>query len=183
MEPNPQILCHPNIPKPLHGVNPRTIYGKDWWDEQRQTAYKAKNFHCFACGVHKSHALFHKWLEAHEFYLYDYKKGRIVFDHLVALCHACHNYIHDGRMKMMVDDGRMTQDKYEQIMRHGYNIVCKAGLKEQRRNRHSQQSPVEWADWRMVVDGKEYGPSTQSFHEWQQGGWKNWKPKNAKESS
>jgi len=170
------ILCHPNIPKPLHGVNPRTIYGKDWWDKQRQIAYASTDYHCLACGVHKSRAKFHRWLEAHEFYLFDYKRGRITFDHLVPLCHACHNYIHDGRMQMMVDRDDMSEEKYSAILEHGDTVIKQAGLMGKRNQRHKLTSGVVWSQWRMVVDGKEYGPSTQTLQEWMMGMWRDWKP-------
>ena len=44
----PEILIHPHIPKPLHGISPRSIMGKDWWDRERQRVYKSTNFHCAA---------------------------------------------------------------------------------------------------------------------------------------
>lgn len=173
---DPKILCHPNIPKPLHGVNPRTIFGQEWWDKNRQITYAENNYHCFACGTHKQDALFHKWLEAHEFYLYDYENGRITFDHLVALCHACHNYIHDGRMRMLVNTEQMEISKYNTIVEHGDLLIEQSDLKHERSVRHHHASSVAWEDWRMIISGKEYGPSTQSFHQWKQGLWKGWSP-------
>jgi hypothetical protein len=173
---DPIILCHPNIPKPLHGINPRTIFGKEWWDIHRQQAYAASNYCCSACGIPKKEALYHPWLEAHEFYLFDYKKGRVTFDHLVALCHACHNFIHDGRMQVLVANGEMTEAKYTDIINHGTAILRKAGLLKERKKRHVHPRSVAWEDWRMVVDGKEYGPSTRSQREWLFGFWRDWTP-------
>jgi len=36
----PELLLHPNIPKPLHGVNPRSILGQQWWDVISVTSYQ-----------------------------------------------------------------------------------------------------------------------------------------------
>ena len=46
---DPTILTHPNIPKPLHGVNPRTIMGEDAWRELSSRLRKGVMF-CQACG-------------------------------------------------------------------------------------------------------------------------------------
>ena len=83
---DPRILLHPNIPKPLHGINPRTVMGQAWWDVERKKAYAAAGFKCEACGVVKKDAMFHQWLEAHEYFDYDYDCGVLRLKKLVALC-------------------------------------------------------------------------------------------------
>ncbi|MEK6881360.1 MAG: hypothetical protein AABY22_17185 [Nanoarchaeota archaeon] len=115
---NPAILLHPQIPKTLHGIAPRKIFGDAWWDTERQKAYASTNYHCLACGVHKLKARYHKWLEAHETYLYNYCKGRLIFEEVVPLCHACHNSIHTGRMSKLVENGEMTKIKEQEILDH-----------------------------------------------------------------
>ena len=123
----PGLLLHPQIPKPLHRVNPRSIHGEDWWNTVRQEAYEKNNYCCWACGVPKTKAVYHKWLEAHESYEIDYYKGVMRVDEIVALCHSCHNFIHDGRMKMLLERGEMTQERFDDIMAHGLKILTKFG--------------------------------------------------------
>lgn len=176
MTPDPSILCHPNIPKPLHGINPRTIYGQIWWDTQRRKAYEAAGLCCEACGVHKYDAKLHKWLEAHEFYEYDMRNGRLTFLKLVALCHYCHNFIHSGRLQILRDTDQITAATYSAITKHGMDLLKTAGLTARWKARHDAPETVSWMDWRMIVDGKEYGPSSSSFRAWQAGDWKRWTP-------
>lgn len=180
---DPRILTHPNIPKPLHGIAPRVIAGKDWWDRERQLAYARAGYCCEACGVHKSKALFHHWLEAHEMYSYDYEKGRLTFVELKALCHACHNFIHSGRMAIMLQNGEIDRDTHATIKLHGISLIDKAGLMKKYENRHNRPCSVRWEDWRMVFQGKEYGPSTTCFEDWQAGKWRQWTPKESRNKS
>jgi hypothetical protein len=90
----PVLLLHPSVPKYLSGVNPRTIKSKDWWDLVRKEVYKANNYHCEACGVYQLDALYKPYLDAHETYVYDYEKFEARPGEIVALCRACHWFIH-----------------------------------------------------------------------------------------
>ena len=108
----PEILLHPNVPKPLHHVNPRSILGKEWWDVQRQKAYKENNYCCWACGIHKSEAKYHQWLEGHEHYDINYETGCVKLKEIVALCHSCHNSIHTGRMQLLRKRKEISKEKH-----------------------------------------------------------------------
>lgn len=160
---HPELLTHPNIPKPLHGVNPRSVLGKDWWDEKRVAAYAENNFCCHACGTHKSKAKFHQWLEGHEAYIIDYPRGEIRLEKIVALCHSCHNYIHNGRLKHLLDKGDVTKEKYDAIMKHGDSLLKKAGLA---RRAGYDGEVADWNKWRLVIDDKKYKPKYNSYNEW-----------------
>ena len=157
--PRPDILLHPNIPKPIHGVAPRIIMGKEWWDVERKKAYKSTNYHCAACGVSQSEAEYHTWLEAHELYEIDYARGRMVFVELVPLCHSCHNFIHSGRMEMLVQSGEMDGKKQRDILRHGEAVIKAAGLKKP----EPPSKCAAWGDWRLVFNGREYPLKHRSF--------------------
>lgn len=127
-ETTPSLLQHPNLPKPMHGQNPRSILGKQWWDDHRHPAYAERDFHCWACGVHKSEAAVHRWLEGHEEYKIDYPKGRMEFVRVVALCHFCHNFIHSGRLYMLWWGDEISPDRFRKIIVHGFGVLEKAGL-------------------------------------------------------
>jgi len=160
---NPELLLHPNIPKPMHGTNPRTILGDDWWNDVRQQAYAENNYCCWACGVHKSQAKYHQWLEAHERYRINYEHGIVSLVEITALCHSCHNFIHDGRMTSLVNKGEMSYDKMKEIHNHGYAVLAKAGI---RNLRLDATLIAPWHKWHLVLNGKKYYSKFASYDEW-----------------
>lgn len=179
---HPEVLMHPNIPKPLHEVNPRNIMGKEKWDVVRQEAYASTDYHCIACGVHKNQAKGPKWLEAHEFYDIDYGMGRVEIEKIIPLCHYCHNFIHSGRLSMIIGKEKM-RDEVIDILEHGFNILSKHGLSAFAFTLHfAEEIGAEtygvdpnitpdgevpaWEDWRLVWDGIEYPPKYKTYAEW-----------------
>lgn len=161
----PEILLHPGIPQPLHGLAPRDILGRKWWSKTRQAAYRSTNYHCQACGVHKLRARGPEWLEGHEMYDIDYLLGRAVYVKTVSLCHYCHNYIHSGRLLILLEEGRITQATYVAIIQHGDDVLGQAGLLH--RKHQVYDGPIaEWGDWRLVLNGKEYKPKYRDIHAW-----------------
>ncbi len=167
---DPKILLCDNIPMPMHGVAPRNKMGGPWWEKTRKEAYKSTGFCCAACGVHKSVAKFRQWLEGHEVYEVDYKKGTITYLKTVPLCHLCHNYIHDGRLRALLAKCKITHKKFTAIIQHGDQVLSSAGLK--RKSYEDREMDVtskilnnktaSWSKWRLIVDGKKYPPKFKS---------------------
>jgi len=77
--PDPSILLHPQIPKPLHLMAPRVFLGNKWWDNVRRDAYWCHGYYCHACGVDGTGNKSKIGLEAHEMYDIDYVTGRVEF--------------------------------------------------------------------------------------------------------
>lgn len=159
--PRPEVLLCANTVKPMHGVVPRVILGSTWWDKTRKAAYASTDYHCIACATHKVHTS-NKWLEGHELYKIDYKRGIQTYVETVPLCHYCHNFIHDGRLRVLLDNQVITQDKYDAIMEHGAAVLKDAKLKK----KHYTGPIAEWSKWRLVLDGKEYPPIFKDYDDW-----------------
>jgi hypothetical protein len=147
----------------MSGVAPRVVLGQEWWDRVRHAAFKATRYHCAACGVPKWEAVEKQWLEGHELYTIDYKVGRMVYNGTVGLCHYCHCFIHEGRLRILLSRGEITADKYAAVMEHGTRVLKAAGLVKPLP--HLGDCAM-WADWRMVVEGKEYAPLYRTYEEW-----------------
>jgi hypothetical protein len=187
----PSLLQHPTIPKPLHGLNPRTIKGQSWWDSQRKKAYAKYDYRCWACGVHKLDAKIHRWLEGHEYYDIDYDKGRSLFIDVVALCPACHSFIHNGRLLSMVDQGQVGIHSARTVISHGMEVLESNGLKPTQHAMYvkyilegkshtiatilsmsdkslirTPQSTVPWDKWHLEFDGKKYYSRFANLQEW-----------------
>ena len=186
----PEILAHPNIPKPLHGMNPRTLLGREWWDKHRQEAYAKYDYHCWACGVAKRDAKYHQWLEGHEYYDFNYDTGELKLKEIVALCHSCHNFIHSGRLWIMFQKGEIPREKIEDILAYGFAVLKPTGIKPffgtilisellagtdeaiEMRNAYRQGSgydngdDLEWNEWHLNINGVKYYSQFKNEVEW-----------------
>lgn len=159
----PEILLSSNTVKPMHGVVPRLIKGQTWWDETRQAAYRSTDFRCVACAVHKYDAKEHQWLEGHEVYKTDYRRGRMLYIETVPLCHYCHCFIHSGRLDAMAKQRKISWGKVKAVLDHGRKVLAVAGLKK--------RNPVtfkvaKWDRWRLVLDGEEHPPVYKDYKHW-----------------
>lgn len=161
--PRPELLLHSLIPPPLHGLAPRTVKGDKWWEQQRHAAMAKNLYKCWACNIPKTKAKKHKWLEGHESYNIDWKKGTCNLVEIVSLCHYCHNYIHQGRLRALVEYGREKKDFLDDVLRHGDNLT--AHLKKP-----VPPSPVDmapWGEWVLIIDGTPYPSRFTSQAEWE----------------
>jgi hypothetical protein len=80
------------IPTSLHGQNPRTQFGRVWWDATRKPAYAKAGYKCEICGGRgPDHPV-----ELHERYVYDEHARPPVqkATGLIVLCPACHAVKH-----------------------------------------------------------------------------------------
>ena len=188
----PDLLAHPNIPKPLHGLAPRVVKGRQWWDEVRQVAYAENNYRCWACGIPKQEAAYRSWLEAHESYDIDYATGRVELKEIVALCHACHNFIHSGRLYSMCLKNEYNWQRACKILERGLGILGRYGIEPYFQavlaqlvlcERKTEEEALEivasmglfpphdgpvapWQDWHLVIDGETYPTRFEDIHEW-----------------
>lgn len=169
----PEILLHPNVPKPLHGLAPRTLIARAEWDRIRRETYARNNYHCFACGVYRAYDTDRKrfdneWdesLDCHEFYHIDYDKKTVELIEFVALCKNCHAYVHSGRMQSMYEKGQLDDEDCYIIVNHGDRIISRAGL-EKKVQVDSKDYNEEWKEWRLLFNGKEHFSKFLDYWDW-----------------
>lgn len=158
-----EVLLQPQIPKPMHGLAPRTVLGDKWWTKEKDKACRSTDQHCIACGVYKYNAAYHPWLEAHEQYEISYVLGWMKYLSAIPLCYSCHNFIHCGRMNALLDKGEITLTKHNAIMDHGNRVLESAGLVKP----EPYTGPcAAWSCWVLIVNGLEYPPKYQNYAEW-----------------
>lgn len=171
----PELLGQPSIPKPLHGINPRTIMGDSAWRDLRIELI-SKTPYCRACG-HETISL-----DLHEDYNIDYQCATMKLKQYVPLCKRCHSFIHSRLLSVRFS--RKQIDKYElvDILLHGLYIAKKNKIKVfsvthslgkslglDTENIDYWSPPVlshNWADWKLIYDGKTY--RGQSEKAWRQ---------------
>lgn len=160
----PYLLFHPPIPRPLHGLNPRSIMGQDWWDEHRIYAMAKNNHCCWACGIWKVDAKYKQWLEGHESYITDWKNGILELDEIVSLCHCCHNYIHSGLLESNFRKGRISLEKHNYIMDRGNDLIKPLFKMESIPDERLCQQ--DWRKWHIIIDGQKHYSNFKNEQDW-----------------
>ena len=158
--PRPEILLQDPVPPPLHGMAPRTIMGSAWWDRERHAAAAKNNHKCWACNIPKDKARKHKWLEGHECYRTDWLKGTSTLVEVVSLCHYCHNYIHMGRLRCLLEAGDVSLGFVEDVIRHGDRLTAHLPV------RMPIETMATWSDWVLIIDGTPYPSRFAHQAEW-----------------
>ena len=103
------LIAMPNIPKPLHGVAPRTVLGTTTWNHMRKFAYTKANDTCEICGE-KPEELRRR--HGHEVYEIDYEKGTAKFVRVFCICSLDHlGCIHTGRAITLYKQGNPLYPK------------------------------------------------------------------------
>jgi hypothetical protein len=111
----PPRLAVEIIPTSLHGQNPRTHFGRQWWDATRKAAYAAAGYRCEICGGRGTR---HP-VELHERYSYD-EHARPPVQHvtgLIVLCPDCHAVKHLYRTSAVARE-RKDPAILEDALRH-----------------------------------------------------------------
>lgn len=169
----PELLSHPNIPKPLHGLAPRTLVKAKVWDTWRRMAYAKNNFNCWACGVHRDYDLHglkfnddsFESLDAHEYYRIDYEEKTVELVEIVALCKNCHNYIHSGRLQSMYEGGQVDEEDMWIVSKHGDSILIDAGLAPCFWHDENDYKE-EWGEWKLIFNGEEHKSLYEDYWAW-----------------
>lgn len=158
--PRPEILLDPPVPVSLSGTAPRVVLGQAWWNKERGAASFKTNWCCIVCEERP------RRLEGHERYEVDWLLGTATYLETVPLCPRCHSFIHPGFLRAEVKAGNKTSQEADEIIERGWNILRAAGLKRPDDRIHKGWSSVEWQDWRLVVEGKEYPPLYDSLEDY-----------------
>lgn len=129
----PPRLAVEIIPTSLHGQNPRTHFGHQWWDATRKAAYAAVGYRCEICGGRgPDHPV-----ELHERYSYD-EHARPPVQHvtgLIVLCPDCHAVKHLYRTSAVARE-KHDPDVLDVALRHLREVN---GWTEQQLNRYLAQ--------------------------------------------
>lgn len=153
----PMLLSQANIPKALHGINPRTIMGASKW--QRFSLEKRTNHpYCKACGADNC------VLDLHEDYEINYDAKTMFVRDYIPLCKKCHSFIHSGLLRTLVSNHRVSAEHAKDVLNSGLSICRANNIK------------VFLGTYRLAVD---LGVATQGVKTWvpnmQSEGWGKWK--------
>jgi len=166
----PSLLGQANIPKALHGINPRTIMGATEWTKIRVNAI-AKSPYCKACGDPT------RSLELHEDYVANYQHMVMQLREYVPLCSSCHSFIHSGLLRSLLLKREVSKYHTKRVLEHGLAVCRENGInvfhggyilaKELNidmsgiKSWAPKVSSEGWGQWRLLYNNEYYKGLTQ----------------------
>lgn len=164
----PELLLHPQMPKPLHGLNLRSIVAPSEWDRIRRAAYALHGDCCWACGERKRGigptGRRNGDLFGHECFEFDYARGEGRIVEVVAICSDCSDYIHIGRIRMLIQEGVLPETEFDRISEHGSEILKRAGLSKLPLSYIGEIAP--WPEWHVFYQGQKYLTLFEDYNAW-----------------
>lgn len=193
------LITMPNVPQPLHGINPRSLMGEAKWDELRMKLYLESRYKCEICG----RALDDKSIQLHELYSYNRAKREAIFQKYIVVCKLCHNAIHSGRMLSFYKNQNLifTKEYVLEVIENCFKLVGEYNVKNETvlRLYHTflkflyladlekevreliakynikfydwQGKLGDWRQWHLIWNGKKYySPYLNSEH-WRDAMW------------
>lgn len=178
------LITMPNIPKPLHGINPRTLMGEEEWDKLRMKCYSESSYKCEICGA----LLDDKSIQLHELYTISRREKYALFERFIPVCILCHNGIHSGRSISLYRNKNLifTKDYILKIVEHCFALIGNYNKENNTDYRlyHTflkylyfpeleqevreliakynirfydwQGTLGKWSSWKLIYNGKEY---------------------------
>lgn len=61
----------------------------------------------------------------------------------MGLCHACHNFIHNGRLLMLLSEEKIPADKFWSILAHGFTVLIDGHCELNRFAVHAWEKAVD----------------------------------------
>ncbi len=189
------LLTMPNIPRPLHELNPRLLVGKDGWNSLRLSCFKKARYLCEVCGK----KLTTKTAQPHELYSYSYTSCTASFQRCVCLCHDCHRAIHSGHTISDYKRGAISKEKLLGIIEKSFKTISEYNETHADREplrlyksflrclkdpelrdrviflinkyhvefyRESRKRRFKWSDWRLYFGNSVYPPTFRTKEDW-----------------
>lgn len=146
-----EVLTQTILPFSLHGINPRTLMGEAEWNKIKYQVQKESYHECQCCGRYIRHVP-GDWIETHEMYNIDLEKHEFQLLGFVGLCHECHSYIHQGRLRVLLATNQISRAEYDKIIQHGNRLLKTFGLTKQ----DLPAKEIENPNWYLLYNGKKY---------------------------
>lgn len=85
---------------------------------------KRADHHCEICGRFVPHtSSTGDWIHTHEAYNVDKTNKVYTFSKFIGICKECHYFIHLGFLGVQLDNGSVTQEYYDYVIKRGLKIL------------------------------------------------------------